>query len=46
MRDIKDILHRDFNLDHPDVASLVDAVAHKSIETLSLFEVDPGKMKS
>jgi diguanylate cyclase (GGDEF)-like protein len=45
IRDIKDILQQDFNLDHPDVASLVDAVAHKTIEILSLFEVDPGNMK-
>ena len=45
LRNIKDILHEDFNLDHPDVASLVDAVAHKTIEILSLFEVDPGNMK-
>src|SRR5438093_12621019 len=45
MRNIKDVLTQNFSLDQPDVESLVDSVASKSIEILSLFEVDPGKMK-
>jgi len=45
MRNIRDILAHDFSLDHADVESLVDAAASRSIEILSLFEVDPGTMK-
>jgi HD-like signal output (HDOD) protein len=45
MRSVKDILTENFSIDQPDVESLVDAAANKSIEILSLFEVDPGKMK-
>jgi diguanylate cyclase (GGDEF)-like protein len=45
IRNIKDILSQDFSLDQLDVESLVDATANRSIEILSLFEIDPGKMK-
>jgi len=45
LRSVKSTLQQDFGLDHPDLEALLDAVAHKSVEILSLFEVESCTMK-
>jgi len=45
IHEIKEILERSFGKKAGDVDSLIDAVADKSIEIISSFEIHPGNMK-
>lgn len=45
IHEIKEILAKNFGTKKDAVDSLIDAVAEKSIEVISSFEIEPGNMK-
>jgi len=45
IQEIKDILQQSLQVMDHNVDGLIDAVAEKSIEIISSFEIDPGNMK-
>ncbi len=45
IHEIKEILEKKFGTKADEVDGLIDAVANKSIEIISSFEIDPGNMK-
>jgi diguanylate cyclase (GGDEF)-like protein len=44
IRDIKNILFDYYGINGTDVDKIVDSVANESVEILSYFDIDPGKM--
>jgi diguanylate cyclase (GGDEF)-like protein len=42
---LKQTLHKRYHLTPDDVDALIDAVAQRTIELLSIFEISPGRMK-
>ena len=44
-QEIKNIICGDYGVDEVDLESAIDSVANKSVEILSFFEIDAGKMK-
>lgn len=45
VQEIKEVLEKDYEIPDEKIDLLVDAVAEKSIEMFSSFEIDPGNMK-
>jgi diguanylate cyclase (GGDEF)-like protein len=44
-QEIKNIICGDYGMGEDDLESTIDSVANKSVEMLSIFEIDPGNMK-
>lgn len=44
IRDIKNILSDYYGINGTDVDAIIDSVANESVEILSYFDIDPGKM--
>lgn len=45
VRELQELLEKDFQLEATDIRSLLDEVATKSVEILTMFEIEPGAMK-
>ncbi len=45
IQDIKKIICGDYGVVEDDLEPIIDSVANKSVELLSVFEIDPGNMK-
>lgn len=45
IHEIKELVSDRYQVDETQIETMIDAVAERSIQAMSLFEIDPGKMK-
>jgi diguanylate cyclase (GGDEF)-like protein len=45
INEIKELVSTRYQIDETQIETMIDAVAERSVQAMSLFEIDPGKMK-
>jgi uncharacterized tellurite resistance protein B-like protein len=45
INEIKELVSTRYQVDETQIETMIDAVAERSVQAMSLFEIDPGKMK-
>jgi diguanylate cyclase (GGDEF)-like protein len=45
IKEIKELVSSRYQVDEKQIETMIDAVAERSVQAMSLFEIDPGKMK-
>ncbi len=45
IREIKELVSFHYQVDETQIETMIDAVAERSVQAMSLFEIDPGRMK-
>jgi diguanylate cyclase (GGDEF)-like protein len=45
INEIKELVSTRYQIDETQIETMIDAVAERSVQAMSLFEIDPGKLK-